>query len=135
MTVELINPETLSPPTMNLYSHVAIGSAGGKVVTIAGQVGLDASGELLGAGDHAVQAEQAFRNVKLALEAAGARPHHLVKYTIHIVNSTPLLITPVFDAMKKVFGDEFPAVPSTWLGVASLALPEWLIEVDAIAVV
>lgn len=135
MPAELINPATLAPPVMDLYSHVAVGPTTGRIVTIAGQTGVDASGELVGPGDHAAQAEQAFRNLKLALAAAGARPHHLIKYTIHVVDSTPELITPVFEAMKRVFAEEFPAVPSTWLGVATLALPEWLVEIDGIAVI
>ncbi|MFI5614160.1 RidA family protein [Amycolatopsis sp. NPDC051903] len=134
MTVDRINPETLPRPVMDLYSQVAVGSPGARLVTIAGQLALDRDGELVGAGDYAAQAEQAFRNLQEALKAAGCTPADLVKYTIHVVDSSPDVIEPVFEAAQRVFGDEFPLVPATWLGVASLGLPEWLIEVDALAV-
>lgn len=135
MSVERINPSTLARPVMDLYSQVAIGPSGGRVVAIAGQVALDVAGGLVGRGDHGVQAEQAFRNLALALDAAGATPADLVKYTIHVVDSSPALVEPVFAAGKRVFGAQWPLVPSTWLGVASLGLPEWLIEIDGLAVV
>ncbi|GAA0239169.1 RidA family protein [Cryptosporangium japonicum] len=120
---------------MNLYSHVAVSPPGARLVTIAGQVALDATGALVGAGDYGLQAEQAFRNFRLALTAAGAAPADLVKYTIHVVDSSPALIEPVFGAGRRVFGDDWPLVPSTWLGVAALGLPEWLIEIDGLAAV
>lgn len=134
MSVERLNPGTLAAPVMNLYSQVAVGSPGARLVAIAGQVALDSDGELVGAGDHGAQAEQVFRNLRDALTAAGCTPADLIKYTIHVVGSSPALIDPVFAAAKRVFGDEYPLVPSTWLGVATLGLPEWLIEVDALAV-
>jgi enamine deaminase RidA (YjgF/YER057c/UK114 family) len=120
---------------MNLYSQVAVAAPASRLVAIAGQVALDTDGGLVGAGDIAVQAEQAFRNLRAALEAAGGSPADLIKYTIHVVDSVPGLIEPVFEAAKRAFGGEFPLVPSTWIGVAALALPEWLIEVDGLAAV
>ena len=134
MTVDRLNPTTLAAPVLNLYSQIAIGPPGARLVAIAGQVALDRDGVLVGDGNHAAQAEQAFRNLREALAAAGCTPADLVKYTIHVVGSSPALIEPVFDAAKRVFGAEFPLVPSTWLGVAALGLPEWLIEVDGLAV-
>lgn len=107
MTVDRINPETPPRPVMDLYSQVAVGSPGARLVTIAGQLALDPDGELVGAGDYAAQAKQAFRNLQEALEAAGCTPAGLVKCTIHVVDSSPDVID---------------------------GLPEWLIEVDAVAV-
>ncbi|WP_326835424.1 RidA family protein [Amycolatopsis rhabdoformis] len=134
MTVDHLNPETLSPPVMDLYSQVTLAPPGARLVAIAGQVALDPAGELVGEGDYAAQAEQVFRNLRAALAAAGCTPADLVKYTIHVVGSSPALIEPIFDAAQRVFGTEYPKVASTWLGVSSLGLPEWLIEVDALAV-
>lgn len=135
MSVERLNPASLARPVLDLYSHVAVAPPGGRLVAIAGQVALDAAGDLVGKGDHGLQAEQAFRNLALALEAVGATPADLVKYTIHVVDTSPALIEPVFAAGKRVFGAQWPLVPSTWLGVAALGLPDWLIEIDALAVV
>ncbi|MCO1660599.1 RidA family protein [Pseudonocardia sp. S2-4] len=132
--MQRLNPPTLAPPVQDLYAHLAIGPPGGRVVAVAGQVALDRDGVLVGPGDHAAQAEQAFANLRRALEGAGCRPADLLKYTIHVVDSSPALIEPVFAAARRVFGEEFPLVPSTWLGVAALGLPEWLIEIDALAV-
>ncbi|MEV6902177.1 RidA family protein [Amycolatopsis sp. NPDC051372] len=134
MTVDHLNPETLSPPVMDLYSQVTVGPPGARLVAIAGQVALDRDEVLVGPGDHSAQAEQVFLNLRAALAAAGCTPADLVKYTIHVVDSSPALIEPIFAAAQRVFGDEFPKVASTWLGVSSLGLPEWLIEVDALAV-
>jgi enamine deaminase RidA (YjgF/YER057c/UK114 family) len=135
VAVQPLNPSTLAAPVMNLYSQVAVAAPSSRLVAIAGQVSLDADGDLVGPGDIAAQAEQAFRNLRAALEAVGGRPTDLIKYTIHVVDSTPALIEPVFDAAKRAFGNEFPLVPSTWIGVAALALPEWLIEVDGLAAI
>ena len=134
MAVHRLNPPTLATPVMNLYSQVTVSAPGDRLVAIAGQVAIDAEGALVGAGDVAVQAEQAFRNLRAALEAAGGTPADLLKYTIHVVDSTPDLIEPVFDAMRRAF-DEVPLVASTWIGVAALGLPEWLIEVDGLAAI
>ncbi|GAA2276837.1 hypothetical protein GCM10010149_20090 [Nonomuraea roseoviolacea subsp. roseoviolacea] len=67
--LERVDPPALCPPVRGLYAHVVIAPAG-RTAYIAGQVALDASGELVGPGDHAAQARQAFLNVKLALEAS-----------------------------------------------------------------
>ncbi|WNV85566.1 RidA family protein [Umezawaea sp. Da 62-37] len=133
MAVDRLDPATLASPVMNLYSQVAIASPGSRLVAIAGQVALDARGALVGEGDLGAQAEQAFRNLRAGLEAAGGTPADLLKYTIHVVDSDPSMIGPVFEAARRAFDGELPLVPSTWLGVAALGLPEWLIEVDGLA--
>jgi enamine deaminase RidA (YjgF/YER057c/UK114 family) len=135
MAVEVLNPPALAAPVLNLYSQVAVSAPGSRLVAIAGQVALDAQGVLVGPGDLEIQAEQAFRNLRAALEAAGGKPTDLMKYTIHVVDSTPEMIEPVFGAARRAFDGDLPLVPSTWLGVAALALPEWLIEVDGLAAV
>ncbi len=133
MTIERVNPPTLAPPVMDLYSQIAVAPAG-RVVAIAGQVAIDADGALVGPGDHAAQAEQTFRNLNLALAAVGCGPADLLKYTIHVVDHSPELIEPIFTAGRKVFGDDWPLTASTFLGVQALGLPDWLIEIDALAV-
>ena len=70
MTLEFINPEDL--PTPATYTHVVI-ATGSRLVFVAGQEPEDEYGNLIGAGDLAVQARQVFSNVGRALAAAGAR--------------------------------------------------------------
>jgi enamine deaminase RidA (YjgF/YER057c/UK114 family) len=133
MPVERVNPPTLAPPVADVYSHVAVGT-GTRFVAIAGQVATDANDNLVGPGDYALQAEQAFRNFKLALEAAGAGPDGLIKNTIHVVGFQPELVVPIFVAAQRVFEGHRPRSASTLLGVQSLGEAAWLIEVDGYAV-
>ena len=105
MSAEMINPPTLAPPVMNLYTQV-VAATGTRFVAIAGQVAIDAEGRLVGPGDFAAQAEQVFRNLRAALEAAGATPADLVKMTIHVVGHRPEMIDTVFTAGSKAFDGE-----------------------------
>jgi enamine deaminase RidA (YjgF/YER057c/UK114 family) len=129
MTVELMNPEDLSTP--DSYTHIAIGS-GRRLIFIAGQVAEDRWGNIVGADDLGVQARQAFANVARALAAAGATPDQVTKITIYVVGHRSEYLPAISAARISVFGDHKPA--DTLLGVATLAEPGYLIEVDAIAV-
>jgi enamine deaminase RidA (YjgF/YER057c/UK114 family) len=130
MTVERINPGTLARPVLDLYSQVVVSTAT-RVAYIAGQVALDEHGALVGK-DHATQARQAFRNVRLALEAVGGKPHNMTKMTLYVAGHKPELIEPIFAAGRTEFGDAWPLAASVLIGVQTLGLPEWLIEIDAV---
>ena len=130
MTIELINPAGLSVPAS--YSQVAI-ATGSRLVFVAGQVADDEHGDIVGAGDLAVQARQAFANVGRALAAAGARPDQVARITIYVVHHRPEYLAAISEARIAVFGDHKPT--DVVLGVEALANPGLLIEVDAIAVV
>ncbi|HEX3779589.1 MAG TPA: RidA family protein [Pseudonocardiaceae bacterium] len=134
MTVEHTDPPELATPVLGIYSHIAVGR-GSAVVAIAGQIALDVDGNLVGPGDHGAQAEQAFRNLSLALASAGCGPADLLKYTVHVVGHQPELVDPIFAAGRRVFGADWPRTASTLLGVQALGAPEWLIEIDALAVI
>src|SRR6266700_3850398 len=86
MTLELINPEEL--PTPASYTQV-IAATGSRLVFVAGQVAEDAQGNLVGPGDMAAQARQAFANVGRSLAAAGAGPQQVTKITIYVVHHWP----------------------------------------------
>jgi enamine deaminase RidA (YjgF/YER057c/UK114 family) len=129
MPLEKLNPEGLSKSAN--YSQVVSASAG-RVVFVAGQVALDAEGELVGKGDLGAQARQAYRNVATALNAAGADVTDVTKITTFVVEYDPDLRESIGQARREAFGDHLPA--STLVGVQALALPEYLIEVEAIAV-
>ena len=130
MALECINPKDL--PTPQTYSQVVV-STGSKLVFISGQELEDIDGVLVGVGDLATQARQAFGNLGRALTAAGARPDHVARITIYVVNYKRDECLPVIEkARKELFGGHKPA--DVVLGVATLS-PGYLIEVDAIAVI
>ena len=127
--LELIDPEDL--PTPESYTHV-VSATGSRLVFVAGQVAEDADGNLVGAGDLAAQARQAFANVGRCLAAAGAVPEQVARITIYVVGHRPQDLSDISAARITVFGDHRPA--DTVLGVQTLAEPGRLIEVEAIAV-
>jgi enamine deaminase RidA (YjgF/YER057c/UK114 family) len=130
MPIELINPDEL--PTPASYTHVAV-ATGTRLVFVAGQVADDAQGALVGPGDLALQARQAFANVGRCLAAAGARPDQVARITIYVVGHCPEHLPAISAARIAAFGEHRPA--DTLLGVETLAEPGYLIEVDAIAVI
>ncbi|GAB3930005.1 RidA family protein [Kribbella albertanoniae] len=130
MTVDLLNPSDL--PTPSTYSHIAI-ATGTKLVFIAGQEPEDLQGELVGPGDLAVQARLTFENLGRALAAAGARPDQVTRLGIYLVGYRRDYQPVIQEARYAVFGDHKPA--DVMIGVAALARPEQLIEVEATAVI
>lgn len=115
------------------YSHVAVAS-GSRTIYLAGQVALDAQGALVGARDLGAQTTQALRNVGLALAAAGASFADVVKITTFVVDYRPEMRSVIGQARAPFFAGR-PPPASTLVGVSALAAPEWLIEIEAIAVV
>ena len=134
MTIEHVDPPEIARPVSDVYHQLAIAPALG-LVAIAGQVAVDIDGALVGAGDHEAQAEQAFRNFAGALAAAGCRPADLLKNTVHVVGHHAGLVEPIFAAARRAFSGDWPRTASTLLGVQSLGRPEWLIEIDGLAVI
>jgi enamine deaminase RidA (YjgF/YER057c/UK114 family) len=128
--LEQVNPDDLATP--QTYTHVFVAN-GGRMVFVAGQVAEDGRGSLVGRGDLAVQARQAFENLGRALAAAAARPAQVAKITIFVVDLRTEDLQVIEDGRRAVFGDHKPA--DTLIGVQTLAEPDRLIEVDAIAVV
>ena len=130
MPLERINPEALATP--QAYTHVIV-ATGARLVFVAGQVAEDGRGNLVGHGDVAVQARQAFDNVGRALAAARARPEQVTKIGIFVVNYRQEDLPAIEEGRAALFGDHKPT--DTLLGVQTLAHPGCLIEIDAIAVV
>jgi enamine deaminase RidA (YjgF/YER057c/UK114 family) len=115
------------------FSQVVVAS-GTRTVYTAGQVSIDERGALVGADDIAAQTAQAMRNVGLALAAAGATYADIAKITVYVVNYRPEYRAVVGKARAPFFAGGTPPA-STLVGVAALALPEWLVEIEAVAVV
>ena len=132
MPVHKIDPPSLMKPMQGLYAQVAVAEAT-RLAFISGQLAYDADGAFVGEGDYGAQARKAFENLKAALEAIGAKPENVVRMTIYVVDYGPELGRPIFGAARSVFGEDWPVTSSVLLGVKALAMPEWLIEVDAIA--
>ena len=115
------------------FSQVVV-AAGKRTIYTAGQVSIDERGNLVGADDLAAQTEQVMRNVGLALAAAGASLADVVKITTYVVNYKPEHRAIIGRARMPFFGGRTPPA-STLVGVSALALPEWLVEIEAVAVV
>ena len=126
MSVQHIQPEGLvKPPT---YSHAV---KAGNTVYIAGQVAQDEQGQVVGRGDFAAQATQVFENLKKALAAAGADFKHLVKINVYMTD--PRYREALGQVRTQYITGPLPA--STLVVVAGLALPEYLLEIEGVAVV
>jgi enamine deaminase RidA (YjgF/YER057c/UK114 family) len=106
--------------------------ARGRTVFLRGQVGQDLdTGKSVGVGDPAAQADQAMRNIKTLLAEAGAAPEHICKVVIYITD--PRYREAVYRTVGAHLKGVFPV--STGLVVSALARPEWVVEVDATAVI
>jgi enamine deaminase RidA (YjgF/YER057c/UK114 family) len=129
--VQFINPDDLVKNPA--FSNVAVVSGNVKTVYIGGQDAIDAAGNIVGKGDLGAQTEQVLKNLRAALAAAGAGPEHIVKWNIYIVQGES--IQEGFAAFQRVW--DLPANPPLITGVfvAALAHPDFLVEMDAIAVV
>jgi enamine deaminase RidA (YjgF/YER057c/UK114 family) len=128
----LFNPEGMAA-TIG-YSHVAEITRG-KIIYISGQVARDASGELVGEEDFRAQVEQAFQNLKTAIEAAGGTFASVVKLNYYCVDTVEQSHLPIVREVRDRFVNTESPPASTFVVVRRLVRPEWLIEIEAIAVV
>lgn len=132
MGKEYVNPDALFPSVEHGFSQIVVAS-GGKTVYLSGQTAWDARREIVGGTDLSEQAKQALRNVRTAVEAVGGSLSDVVALRIYIVNYKPEEAGAIGDALREFFPVERrPA--STWVGVPSLAVPDFLIEIEATAV-
>lgn len=127
--VKRTNPPTLSKPTG--YTHIVEVTGPAKTVYISGQIAFDKDGRIVGAGDMKAQAEQVFRNLQAALDAAGATFSDVVKMNTYITDMEKA--PAVREVRARYFGDATPA--STLVQVVHLARPELMLEIEVIAVV
>ncbi len=126
--IQRLNPPGLSTPTA--YSHV-VSARGGRTIYVSGQVAFDAKGQLVGRGDLAAQTAQVFANLDTALKAAGATFNDVVKTNYFMLDASQVQV--IRDVRSRYFTKELPA--STLVQVGRLANPDFLIEIEVIAVV
>lgn len=128
---EFTNPKGLSAP--HGYTHV-VAAKPGKMVFISGQVAMDAQGHLVGKGDLRAQTKQVFENLKTALVAAGASFDDVVKITWYVKGYSPEKLSTLREVRDQYVNKEKPPA-SSLVGVAALFQDDYLVEVDAVAVV
>jgi len=129
-SVRYINPDSLNKNPA--FTNVVV-EGNVRTVHIGGQDAVNASGEIVGKGDIVAQTEQILANLRAALAAGGAGPEHIIKWNVYIVEGQPL------QAGFAAFQNAWPEVPNppaiTGVIVSGLAHPDFLVEMDAVAVV
>ncbi len=131
MTVQHLQPEGLHRNPA--FSQAIVVEGSHRTVYVGGQNAVDADGNVVGVGDLGAQTEQVCRNVQTALTAAGARLDHLIQLTICVVQGQP--IREAFVVSQRVWGSWAKPPTLSVLVVAGLAHPDFLIEIEAVAVV
>lgn len=129
--VHHINPDDLSKNPA--FTNVITVTGSAKTIYIGGQDSLDASGQIVGKGDIQQQTEQVLKNLQIALKAGGADLENIIKWNIYVVHGQSL--QPAFEAFQRVWGRRPNPPVITMMFVPGLANPEFLVEMDAIAVV
>ena len=133
MPATRINPPDMYDSLSYGFSH-ATSSEPGRLLHLSGQVAWDKDHNVVGAGDLAAQARQALANLKDVLASQGCTPADLVRIRTYVVDHTPEKLGPVAGELMAFYGDATPAA-NTWIGVQALALPDFLIEIEATAVI
>lgn len=134
MEKTFLNPEEL-PDWSDIFSQVVVVEANGvKTVYVAGQVAVDSDRNIIGKGDLEKQTAQALRNLQTALATAGATLADAVKVDIYVKSYQPENSAVIRKVYGQFFGRQRLPV-SNWIGVQSLASEDFLIEIDATAIV
>jgi enamine deaminase RidA (YjgF/YER057c/UK114 family) len=129
--VQHLNPDGMHKNPAFTQAIVVSGAV--RTVYVGGQDAVDASGAIVGKGDFAAQSEQALANIETALAAAGAGLEHVVKWGLYIVAGQDLRAG--FAAFQRAWGGRPNPPTVTMAFVAGLAHPDFLVEIDAVAVV
>ena len=128
--IRFINPEALTKPPS--YTQVVEVSGPGRTVYIAGQLGTDRDGNVVGApGDFRTQAVQVFDNLKAALAAVGATFADVVKLNSYLADIAHL---PILREVRTGYLNAAAPPASTTIAVSKFARPAALLEVEAVAV-
>ena len=130
MPKEVIQTES-APKPLGDYSQ-AWSVTGAKLIFLAGQVSVDMSGNPVGSGDIALQTRTVMENLKKVLEGAGASLGDVIKLNTYVTNMAEYR-ERTRDIRREYFSRDFPA--STLVEVKSLAHPEFMVEIEAIAAV
>lgn len=124
-----IQPASVPRPVAEYAMGVEV--SGGRTLYVAGQVALDADGKLVGEGDFRAQARQVLGNVQAIVEEAGGTMSDIVKMTTLLTDMSDY--AAFCEVRSEYLKPPFPA--ATLVEISSLVRPEWLLEVEAIAVI
>jgi enamine deaminase RidA (YjgF/YER057c/UK114 family) len=129
--VQYLNPEALHKNPA--FTNVVVVTGPVKTLYVGGQDAVDASGNIIGKGDLKAQTEQVLKNIQAALFAGGAQLEHVIKWNLYVVQGQSLQAG--FEVFQQVWGRRPNPPAITMAFVAGLANPDFLVEMDAIAVV
>jgi enamine deaminase RidA (YjgF/YER057c/UK114 family) len=130
-SIQHINPDSLHKNPA--FTQVVTVSGNAKTVYVGGQNAVNAEGHIVGKGDIAAQTEQVFKNLQAALAAGGAELRHVIKWQIYVVAGQPS--HAAFEVFQRVWGNRPNPPTITMAYVTELANPDFLVELDAVAVV
>jgi 2-iminobutanoate/2-iminopropanoate deaminase len=132
MAKEYLNPDSLFPSLESGFSQIVVAS-GSRTIYLSGQTAWDAERQIVGGSDLGLQTRQALRNLQTAVEAGGGTLADVVALRIYIVNYRREQAEAISGALREFFpAERRPA--STWIGVPALAVEDFLIEIEATAV-
>jgi enamine deaminase RidA (YjgF/YER057c/UK114 family) len=129
--VKYMNPDSL--PKNPAFTNVVTVTGPVKTVYVGGQDAIDPSGAIVGKGDLKAQIEQILKNIQAALAAGGAQLEHVIKWNIYVVQGQS--VQEGFAAFQSVWGNRPNPPAISVMFVSGLAHPDFLAEIDAIAVV
>jgi enamine deaminase RidA (YjgF/YER057c/UK114 family) len=128
--IQYLNPDGL--PKNPAFSNVVAVTGPVKTIYIGGQDAVDASGNIVGKGEIRQQTEQVLTNLRIALKSMGADLENVIKWNLYVVQGQPL--QPGFEVFQKVWANRPNPPLITMMYVHGLANPDFLIEMDAVAI-
>jgi enamine deaminase RidA (YjgF/YER057c/UK114 family) len=129
--VQYLNPDVLNKNPA--FSNVIVVTGSVKTLYVGGQDAIDASGNIVGKGDFKAQTEQVLKNIQAALAAGGAQLEHVIKWNLYVLQGQPLRAG--FEVFQRTWGNRPNPPAISMMFVSGLANPDFLLEMDAIAVV
>ena len=131
MVLERINPDDMYKPNKNIYSQV-VKSTGATTVHVAGTVPFDEDANVVGIDDMKIQVLKILDNIRISLDAAGATPADVIRINVYALDVDDYISNGAPEVIS-FFGDNKPA--STTVQVSRLVHPDWVVEIEATAVI
>ncbi len=129
--IEYLNPDHLHKN--RAFTHVISVSGPVKTIYVGGQNAVDEQGNIVGKGDIKTQLQQVLTNLRQALAAAGAEPEHIIKWNVYLVQGQS--VREGFEAFQQFWGHHPNPPAIIMVYVSGLANPDFLLEIEAVAVV
>ena len=131
MALNRLNPSGMYSPNKGIYSQV-VTSTGATTIHVAGTVPFNKDATVVGVGDMKAQTRQILENLRISLEAAGAQPFNVVRINVFTLDTDDYVDNGAPEVIA-FFGDTKPC--STTVQVSRLVHPDWLVEIEATAVI